>query len=164
MRIAMSHLSTVGAAIAVLVIATFMSSPLRAADPEFANLGQLLNTGAKLISPQQFKDEIVQRSLVGALPSGVVVEVMYTSGGTVAGTLLGSTRNARGMPQNWPVSGSWTIDESERICTGMQISEAQKVSVIPVRCQFWFKLGDTYYVCDSDEDRSAKVLARAPKR
>lgn len=31
------------------------------------------------------------------------------------------------------------------------------------RCQFWFKLGDTYYVSDSDSDRYTKILPRKLK-
>jgi hypothetical protein len=31
---------------------------------------------------------------------------------------------------------------------------------LPQRCQFWFKLGETYYLAESDSDRHARVLRR----
>ena len=36
--------------------------------------------------------------------------------------------------------------------------------VLPPRCQFSFKLGDKYFLSDSDTDRSAKVLSRTIKQ
>jgi hypothetical protein len=137
---------------------------------EFANLGQLLNAGGKLVSPQQFKEEVAQRLIVGKLPSGASIEVMYASSGTIAGSLLGGgTGNASGggplgAPQNWPVSGGWTIDDSERVCASIRINFAMGSSIIPTACQFWFKLGGRYYVSDSDEDRSAKLFVRVLKQ
>lgn len=150
---------------------TLVPMPLQS---EFDNLGQLLAAGGKLVSPQQFKDEVVQRVSVGILASGATVEVIHTTSGTVAGSLLyGGDRqfntvgsqSGRGLgtPQNWPVSGTWTIDDSERICVTLQIYNSQSSSILPKRCQFWFKLGDRYYVSDSDEDRSAKLLVRVFK-
>ena len=41
---------------------------------------------------------------------------------------------------------------------------AEAVGHLPPRCQFWFKLGDTYFLSDSDTDRSAKVLSRTIKQ
>jgi hypothetical protein len=142
---------------------------------QFASLGQLLDAGGKLMSPQQFKDEIVQRPFVGTLPSGTVIDVMYTSSGMVAGSLrhgaggnaAGGESNAGrvlGAPQNWPVSGDWTIDDSERVCATLRINWSQGASIMPKRCQFWFRLGDKYYESDSDEDRSAKLLVRVLKQ
>lgn len=127
------------------------------------------------MSPPQFKEQVVQRQFVGRLPSGAMVELMYTSSGTVAGSLrhggggqsVGGESNfghAVGASQNWPVTGEWTIDDSERICATLVINFAQGASILPKRCQFWFKVGDKYYESDSDEDRSAKVLVRALKQ
>lgn len=136
---------------------------------EFANLGQLLEAGGKLMRPPEFREEVAQRLVVGALPSGGVIEVMYTSSGSVAGSLVtGGAFNASSpgitAPQNWPVSGSWTSDDSDRICASMRIFTSQQTSIIPNRCQFWFKFSGRYYVSDSDEDRSAKLLVRLMKQ
>jgi len=139
-------------------------------EQEFVNLGQLLNAGGKLMSPQQFREEVAQRLIVGKLPSGASIEVMYASSGAIAGSLLGggsgqaSGTGRMGAPQNWPVSGGWSIDDSERICASMRINFAQGASIMPTACQFWFKLGGRYYVSDSDEDRSAKLFVRVLKQ
>ena len=130
------------------------------------------------MSPQQFKEEIVQRMFVGTLPSGAVINVMYTSSGIVVGNVLyggvtgmgygagleSSQVRSVGVPQNWPVSGNWTIDDSARICASLAINITPSSTIIPKRCQFWFKLGEKYYESDSDEDRSAKVLVRVLKQ
>ena len=109
---------------------------LASAQQQFANLGQLLNAGGKVMSPQQFKDEVIQRLLVGMLPSGAEIEMLHASSGMVAGSLLsgGTTQSGGGgivvgrgygAPQNWPVSGRWSIDDSDRICASLQITWGQ---------------------------------------
>ena len=35
-----------------------------------SNLGELLDAGARMLSPEEFKREVVQRSLVGPTPTG----------------------------------------------------------------------------------------------
>ncbi len=40
----------------------------------------------------------------------------------------------------------------------------QGMAYLPPRCQYWFKLGDKYFLSDSDSDRSAKVLSRTVKQ
>jgi hypothetical protein len=47
----------------------------------------------------------------------------------------------------------------------MEIRQANgAVSIIPQHCQFWFKLGDVYFISDSDSDRHAKVVRRTLKQ
>jgi hypothetical protein len=135
---------------------------------EFANLGQLLNAGGKLLSPQEFNEEVVQRLLVGPLASGATVEVMYASSGALAGSLLhggaANSATARNAPQNWQVSGDWRVDDSERICTTLRITYGQGITIVPTRCEFWFKIRNTYYVSEADEDRGAKLFVRVLKQ
>jgi hypothetical protein len=167
-------LTTAIAVVALLCASCVKESSAQSVAPAskpLANLGLLLNAGGKLLSPSAFKEEVAQRVLTATLPSGATVEVMYTSSGAVAGNLIQGAGNAggigfgrRGAPQNWPVSGNWTRDDSERICTTLQITGSQGSTILPTRCEFWFKLGDTYYVCDSDEDRSAKLAVRTLKQ
>src|SRR5215467_247466 len=49
------------------------------------NLGELLETGGKKLSPEEFKEELVQRVIVGPTPTGGTLEVIYTSKGTIQG-------------------------------------------------------------------------------
>lgn len=132
-----------------------------------ATLGALLDAGAKPLSPAEFKQELVQRTIVGISPAGGTLEVMYASNGTLHG--IGSSpyvvSPSSPNPNMLPISGAWTVDEMGRICTSMQINPgAGRGLVLPTRCQFWFKSGSQYFFADSDTDRSAKVLSRTIKQ
>ena len=128
------------------------------------NLGELLDAGANRLSAEQFKREIVQRTIIGPTPAGAIIEIMYAANGTIHG--LGPPA---GRPQSLyailPVTGEWTIDETGRICTALQSSEQHGggVPIRPVSCQAWFKLREQFWLSDSDSDRSAKVFPRKPK-
>ena len=67
-----------------------------------------------------------------------------------------------------PISGEWTIDDKGRVCTSMRVGgamgAAMAVTMLPPRCQTWFKLADQYYLSDSDSDRQARVLRRTLKQ
>ena len=51
-----------------------------------SNLGELLDAGAKKLTPEEFRQELVQRMIVGPTPTGGVIEVMFTTSGMVQGT------------------------------------------------------------------------------
>jgi hypothetical protein len=134
------------------------------------NLGALLDAGATRLSAEDFRKQLVQRAIVGPTPAGLMLELIYTVNGIVegSGTLAmgASTPSSRAR-----VSGEWKIDENARICTSMKFSYVGGGSSIigagggylPPRCQYWYKLGDKYFLSDSDTDRSAKVLSRTIK-
>ena len=124
-----------------------------------STLGALLDAGARKITAEEFKAELMQRTLVGPTGIGIEFEVMYTSAGTITG--LSTHSNA---PRLGPgtLDGEWRADTEGRICSSMRINRASATVLAP-RCQFWFKLGDTYYVSDSDSDRYAKILPRKLK-
>ena len=129
------------------------------------NLGELLDAGAKKLSPEEFREEIVQRVIVGPTPSGLSTEVMYASTGVIAG--LGTGVTARTAPLA-PISGTWMPDHLGRVCTTMQIGGgggrgSLPVETLPPRCQYWYKLDQRYYFSDSDTDRSMRVLPRTIK-
>lgn len=130
-------------------------------------LGALLDAGAKPIGPDQFRNDVVQRTLVGPLPTGAQLEMMYTANGTIQGVAAGNaaivTPIAGGSTS--PINGEWRTDASDRVCTSLRVTygSGQPV-VLPPRCQYWFQLGSDYYFADSDTDRSAKVLKRTVKR
>ena len=134
------------------------------------NLGELLDAGAKILSPDDFKEQLAQRMLIGPSPTGGTLELIYTASGMVQGSAAGpgATMTGVGMLQ---VSGEWTIDASGRVCTGMRMSGPGTGGsfgpvgmILPPRCQSWFKLGERYFVADSDTDRHAKVLLRNVKK
>ena len=129
------------------------------------NLGQLLDAGGTLMKQDEFKQELVQRVLVGPTPSGGGIELMYTSAGTIQG--VGSLPGTPGgrMFGSSPYNGVWTDGENGTVCATMNVTAAGGgvATTLPRRCQFWFRLGDRYYLSDSDSDRSVKVLVRTIK-
>lgn len=131
-----------------------------------ANLGELLDAGGKLLASDDFRIQVVQRLLVGATPQGAMMELMYTPSGIVQGVAGGGAdaNRARGTSG---VSGEWKIDDKHRVCTTMTIGAGLRAGyapiTVPLQCQFWFRLGDKFYLADSDSDRSAKLLVRTLK-
>jgi hypothetical protein len=120
------------------------------------NLGDLLDAGAKMLSAEEFKDEVVQRSIVGPTAAGGHIEVLYSTKGTIQGMGIPSTVPTHGAT---PIYGDWKVDENGKICTSMVIGDTN----LPYRCQSWFKSADKYFVSDSDSDRRARVLVRTVK-
>jgi hypothetical protein len=128
-------------------------------------LGELLDAGAKVLPPEQFKQELVQQVLVGPTPSGVGLEVVYTTKGLVQGSASGMVQGMAGLLT--PVNGEWKIDENGRICTSMRFGLAYGPGggmTLPFRCQFWFKYKDVYFLADSDSDRQVRVFRRTVKQ
>jgi hypothetical protein len=130
-------------------------------------VGDLLDAGAKALPADKFREEVVQRMVVGPTPSRGTLEVMYTASGTITGQ--GTHPNSNFAT---PVSGQWTVDEAGRICSSMRIGEGDAghaagvplTVVLPPRCQTWFKYGNQYFIADSDSDRSARVFSRTLKQ
>jgi hypothetical protein len=130
------------------------------------NLGELLDAGAKKLSTEEFKQELVQHMLAGPTATGGSLEVMYTSNGMVQGR--GSY--ASNVVALASINGEWTIDDKGKICTSMRIGGSTPGVgggagvILPARCQFWFKYAEQYFLSDSDSDRSARVFRRTVKQ
>lgn len=130
-------------------------------------VGELLDAGARKLSSDEFRNELVQRYLVGPSPAGGSFELIYTSSGLVQGSGSAPQATFR-FVQAAQISGEWAIDDGGRVCTSLRFASVGGGAVgalsLPPRCQFWFKLGDKYFISDSDSDRSAKVLSRTLKQ
>src|SRR5262249_40896845 len=126
-------------------------------------LGELLDAGATKVSPQEFRQDVVQRLLVGTIPAGARWELMYASTGIIQGRAeLGQgTITATGLNVLNSIDGVWTIDDSGRICASIFVGRANP---LPFRCQYWFKYKDDYFISDSDSDRKTPVLRRTVKQ
>ncbi len=134
-----------------------------------SNLGELLDGGAKKVSANEFREELVQKVITGLSPTGGTLEVTYTNSGLISG--VGTA--TRSSPVQMDVSGTWVIDDNQRICTSMLVASGAGSAaggfstsgslVLPPRCQFWFRSGEYYYLSDSDSDRHARIIQRAVK-
>jgi hypothetical protein len=129
-----------------------------------SDLGQVLDAGGKLVTLEEFKQELVQHALIGPTPTGSSLEIIYTTSGGIQGT--GVQPAGPGFaPARY--NGNWVEGENGSVCSTLvfQAGSAGSTQItLPRRCQFWFKVGERYYLSDSDTDRSAKVLLRTIKR
>jgi hypothetical protein len=127
-----------------------------------SDLGQVLDAGGKRLTLEEFKQELVQRSLIGPTPTGGSLELMYTRSGRIQG--VGSPPGTAVLMFR-PYNGTWAEGENESVCSTLLVMAGTGSTglTLPRRCQFWFKVGERYYLSDSDSDRSAKVLLRTVK-
>lgn len=125
------------------------------------NLGELLDVGAKRVSAEEFRQDVAQHTLVGNLTAqGGNMELMYSNGGMIRGASSLYTGTPLSIAALGQVDGVWNIDDSGRICSSMMVGRI----FLPLRCQYWFKYKDDYFVADSDTDPKAKVLRRTVKQ
>ncbi len=126
------------------------------------NLGELLDAGAKRPSAEEFRQEVTKHTLVGINPFGGRMEVMYASSGMIQGSSNIYTGNPITAQQGagGSIDGVWNIDDSGRTCTSMVVGR----TFLPLRCQFWFKYKQDYFIADSDSDRNARVSRRTVKQ
>jgi hypothetical protein len=153
------------AGLATLFVACAVALPAQPATGQ-TTLGELLDAGATPLSVEDFKREVVQRILVGRTGGGAELELMYAENGSIVGRGRPPT-NVFAVAAQPPLTGQWSAGSEGKICTVILFQE-QLVMRSPApsapRCQYWFKLGDAYYISDYDTDRSAKVLPRTLKQ
>ena len=129
-----------------------------------STLGELLDAGAKRLTADEFRQEVVQRTIFGPSPTGGTMEVVYTASGAVTGTGTAPYSQAT-VGLGTQIDGEWSIDAQDRICTVVSVlGYGRRGGNLPPRCQYWFRLGEAFYFADSDTDRYAKVLRRSIKR
>ena len=143
------------------IVMAFCLSPAMAQ----TNVGQLLDSGAVKLSPEEFNQQIVGRFLMGpgrgVLGLDSAQEVVYLKDGLIHGSGYAATLGGmKGGGQSFAIEGTWTIDERGRVC---QSTRAGSVVLAP-RCQYWFKQSEKYFFADSDSDRSALITVRTVKK
>jgi len=116
------------------------------------NLGEILNAGASRLSAEAFRQEVVGRTVVGPIAGFKQLEVVYTADGRVLG--IGTPNRAWLHPTE--ITGTWTTGDGDTICIIMYLGTVSFAK----RCQFWLKLGEEYFISDSDSDHSMRVLRR----
>lgn len=124
------------------------------------DLGELLDAGARRLSIEEFRRDLVGRLLTGPISRSNELEIVYTEDGKVQGAGTGREGRPFFGNERGGIAGSWTTGDNDTICVAMKLG----LVMIPQRCQFWFKLGDEYFISDYDSDRSARVLRRSVKK
>ncbi len=124
------------------------------------NLGEVLDAGGKRVYAEEFKRDVVGRPVIGAAATGFTFEMIYTQGGEIRGVASNDMMSGRGAPNVLHgISGSWRSDNGDRICASMVV----QTTVLPTRCQYWYRIDERYFISDSDSDRSMRVLRRTLK-
>jgi hypothetical protein len=132
-----------------------------------STLGEALDAGATKVSAEEFRRDVVQRPIAGLTPTGGTFEIVFTADGAISGAGTAS----KGNNQPTTIGGEWKVDERDRVCTTMRAASGQigggplqSPSLnLPTRCQFWFKVGERYFLSDSDSDRQERVAQRTVK-
>ena len=148
--------------LAAVLIAFLLSSWTACAIAQ-NTFGELLDAGATKLSPDEFRQEVMQRVIVGPTATGGTVELMYAGTGVIQGA--GTSSALAGWS---PLAGEWNADTEGRICTSMRIGGGPGTGPImgtqlPPRCQFWYRKDGAFFFSDSDSDRSARVFRRTIK-
>jgi hypothetical protein len=122
-------------------------------------LGELLDAGAKRLSAEEFRQQIVQRPLQARLDSGMSAELLFASNGSLEGAGSGGPYS---YAAEWAVQvrGTWAFGDDGTVCTTVMLEGPTIRANFPRRCRYWFRLGNRYYVADSASDRSARILSR----
>ena len=120
------------------------------------SVGEVLDAGGKKLTKDEFVAAIVGSNITGPTQVGGQVQVNYKADGTFSGNVTSP------QGKNGGRYGTWTIDDSGKLCTDAT------TSVYGTRqdqgCAFLFKLGDQYFVAIDSDDRGARVLQRTIKK
>src|SRR5690242_8072836 len=86
-------------------------------------VGDVLDSGARKLSPDEFKEELVQRTVVGPTATGGTMELIYAPNGFVAGSGVASpkSRPLDPMEGSLTVRGEWKINDSGAVCTVLRV-------------------------------------------
>jgi len=121
-----------------------------------ANLGELLDMGAKKLSKEELVTLLSGANMSGETRDGAVYDVTYKPNGTYAGSFLSPQK------RNGTQYGTWTVDDGGKVCIdgSIRLYEVQPQK----NCLFYFKNADQYYISSADSDRAAFVLKRTIKK
>lgn len=115
------------------------------------------DAGARKLSTEEWKEQVVQTVVIGRSASGGNSEITYTANGVVQG--VETHPLFTGLPLG-KVYGEWAVDDRGRVC--MKNVRIGKVAIAD-RCQYWFTYGGRLFVAESDSNRGALALARTVK-
>ena len=124
---------------------------------EFANLGELLDKGAKRLDAAELKALISGSTSKGVTSGGRLdMETSYAADGSAAGRFWGGHAE---MPPFY--RGTWSVNEQGQLCIDYLADER---SIGRMKgCGWWYSLNNVYYIAAS-EDRSAAIRTRKIQR
>jgi len=147
---------SISATALVLRLALLLSSSCALAQ---RTVGELIDAGATRLSPAEFRDQVVQRTIRGPMETGMDAEIMYGANGSVEGT--GGEGYGASIAWTAQILGTWKFGDDGTVCSAISLDGATIRASFPMRCRYWFNLNNRYYVSNSASNRSAAVLSRA---
>jgi hypothetical protein len=123
-----------------------------------ANLGELLDKGAKRLDAAEMKALIPGATTKGATIGGRLdMETTFAAEGTAAGRFWGGHAE---MPPLY--NGTWNINDQGQLCIDFMAAER---SIGRMKgCGWWYSLNGVYYIAGGSEDRGAVVRSRKVTR
>jgi hypothetical protein len=121
-----------------------------------STLGELLDAGGKKLSGAEVTTAVAGANMSGVNKTGNTFQADFKPDGSYGG----SVQSARGRQKTGGLTGTWKVDGEGRFCTEFTSSRGPTGHAEGGTCVYLFKAGDTYFVSDSDTDRSAQVLKR----
>jgi hypothetical protein len=135
---------------ALLIFGTSMANA-----EEFANLGELLDKGAKRLDAAELKALLTGATISGNPYKGpTTFELTFVADGNATGRIYGLRVDASPA-----MAGTWLVNEQGQICTQLVANAFGGLK----SCSSYYSLNNVYYAAQSDE-RTAIVRMRTIKR
>ena len=123
-----------------------------------ASLGELLDAGGKKLSKTEVIATLGGANLSGPSKTGGAFQVDFKADGSFTGSVQSAASKSGGL------FGTWTVDESGKVCFEFTSSLGSAGSSRGSNCAFFYKSGDSYFVAESDTDRGTPLLKRTIKK
>jgi hypothetical protein len=123
-----------------------------------ASLGELLDAGGKKLSKAEVTATLGGANLSGVSKTGGLFQADFRADGSYTASVQSAGGKSGGT------FGTWTVDDTGKVCVEFTSSLGAAGSSKGSNCAFFYKSGDSYYVSESDADRSAPLLKRTIKK
>ena len=118
-------------------------------------LGELLDAGGKKMSKAEIMNAVSGAQVSGPTTAGGTSSYDFKADGSYSGNGQGSRGKA------WGLIGTWTVDDSGKVCTEYTLSGAGGKDTY---CYFYFVASNEYYWSESDSDRGSRIVKRTIKK
>jgi hypothetical protein len=130
--------STIGVAVACLAAPAHAQTPPTPPALQKTTLGDLLDRGAKKLSPTDMK-QLIAGATISGMQGGNFPDVTYTNVHSADGAVNGNAWRSRVWFSK--IKGTWSIDASGQLCVELLNERQEKIAA----CQPYYVLGTSYF-------------------
>ncbi len=120
----------------------------------FANLGEALDAGGKILAEDEFRKTVLGATLTGPTRSGGEIDAVYRASGSFNGTI--SVRE-----RSFGIHGPWTLDASGKVCVETTNASTNNRET---NCGYILRVGERYFFTPSSTDRETWIVPRTFKK